>query len=95
MKLCISAFALAFGVWWGGGVFLMTWWLMGTGGAAGVPLLLDRLYLGYNVTPLGSVIGLAYGLVCGVICGGILAWLYNLFAQRLAVSAERPHRNAI
>jgi hypothetical protein len=29
MKLNTGAFALAFGVWWGGGIFIATWWLIG------------------------------------------------------------------
>jgi len=82
MKLNITAFALAFGVWWGVGIFLMTWWLLITDSVQAVPLALDRFYFGYTITPLGSVVGLAYGFVCGVICGAILAWLYNLFADR-------------
>jgi hypothetical protein len=28
MKLNIGAFAVAFGVWWGG-IFIATWWLIG------------------------------------------------------------------
>lgn len=86
MKLNIGAFALAFGIWWGGGIFLMTWWLIMTGNTSAVPMLLDSFYVGYAITPLGSVVGLAYGFVCGAICGGILAWLYNLFAARLGES---------
>jgi hypothetical protein len=29
MKFNIGAFAVAFGVWWGGGIFIATWWLIG------------------------------------------------------------------
>ena len=83
MKLNVSAFALAFGIWWGGGIFLMTWWLLATSDAPNVPMMLDSLYFGYHITPIGSVIGLAYGFVCGAICGAILAWLYNFFAERI------------
>lgn len=87
MKLNISALALAFGIWWGGGIFLMTWWLLMTGNTSAVPTLLDSFYVGYAITPLGSVIGLAYGFACGAVCGGILAWLYNLFVERFAARA--------
>jgi len=87
MKLNISAFALAFGIWWGGGIFLMTWWLLATGDGQAVPMMLDSLYVGYSITPLGSLVGLAYGFVCGAICGGILAWLYNMFCERVGVGA--------
>lgn len=83
MKLNVGAFALAFGIWWGGGVFLMTWWLLLTGDTAVAPVALDRLYIGYDISPLGSVIGLVYGVICGAICGAILAWLYNILTDRL------------
>lgn len=83
MKLNVSAFALAFGIWWGVGIFLMTWWLLMTGDTSAVPMGLDQFYLGYSVTPLGSVVGLAYGFVCGAICGAILAWLYNALVDRV------------
>lgn len=37
---------------------------------------------------IGSVIILAlYGLVDGAICGALLAWLYNLMAERRAPAA--------
>ena len=28
MKLNLGAFALAFGIWWGVGIFIATWWLI-------------------------------------------------------------------
>lgn len=88
MKLNIGAFALAFGIWWGVGVFLLTWWLIGVGSSAGEPTIMERIYVGYTVTPLGSIIGLIWGFVCGTICGGILAWLYNALAKRISFGAE-------
>lgn len=89
MKLNTGAFALAFGIWWGGGIFLLTWWLLATSAAPAVPLLLDSLYVGYTITPFGSVVGLVYGFVCGAVCGAILAWLYNFFAERVGATAPR------
>lgn len=82
MKLNIGAFALAFGIWWGGGIFIATWWLIIVGEPS-APMLLDHFYWGYSVTPLGSLVGLIWGLVCGTICGGILAWLYNVLCERI------------
>ncbi|HSM40613.1 MAG TPA: hypothetical protein VK862_07670 [Afifellaceae bacterium] len=89
MKLNLGAFALAFGIWWGGGVFLMTWWLMWTGEVSGTPMMMDLIYPGYSISTIGSLIGLAYGFVCGTISGGILAWLYNLFAEQFSTSPQR------
>lgn len=84
MKLNVRAFALAFGIWWGVGVFLGTWWVIAFGDAAGEATFLAQIYLGYAITPLGSLVGLVWGLGDGLIAGAILAWLYNLLADKLA-----------
>ena len=89
MKLNIAAFALAFGIWWGGSVFLLTWWLILIGADAGTKSLLQTAYLGYAISPLGSLVGLAWGFFDGAIGGAILAWLYNLFVQRFGSSATQ------
>jgi len=89
MKLNVSAFAVAFGIWWGIGVFIMTWWLIAAGNVTVTPMMLDQFYIGYRLTPVGSLIGLGYGLVCGGICGAILAWLYNFFAGRIGTNGSR------
>jgi len=86
MKLNIGAFALAFGIWWGVGIFIATWWLIATGGDTPAEMLIDRFYFGYSITPLGSVAGLIWGFVCGTVCGGILAWLYNVICARIGAT---------
>lgn len=87
MKLNIAAFALAFGIWWAAGVFIATWWLIFAGDETATGMLIDRFYFGYSITPLGSLIGLAWAFVCGTVCGAILAWLYNVFCARLGAAA--------
>jgi hypothetical protein len=93
MKLNIKAFALACALIWGVGLFLLTWWIIAFDGATGEPTLIGRIYRGYSISPLGSVIGLFWGLVDGVIGGALFAWLYNsfiaLFAQRCAAQATQ------
>lgn len=85
MKLSVKAFALAFGIWWGVGIFLVTWWVITVGGGAtGEPTFLGRLYLGYEISALGSVVGLVWGFADGLVGGAIFAWLYNAIAARLA-----------
>ncbi len=88
MKLNVRAFALAFAIWWGVGICALTWWVIASGGATGEPTFLGRIYIGYEITPLGSVIGLAWGFADGLVAGAIFAWLYNLIATRLFASAE-------
>jgi len=62
MELNLPAFALAFGIWWGVGVFILAWWLIWTGAEPGSESLLENWYPGYALTPIGSVIGLAWGV---------------------------------
>ncbi len=90
MKLNVSAFALAFGIWWGAGLFLLAWWIMWVVEPLGSPTFIERVYIGYEFTPVGSVIGLLWGFVDGLIGGAIVAWLYNLVAARLNSESEQP-----
>ena len=83
MKLNIRAFGLACGLVWGFGLFVLTWWIMAFDGATGEITMIGRLYRGYSITPVGSLIGLAWALVDGLIGGLIFAWFYNLLAWEL------------
>jgi hypothetical protein len=80
MKLNIKSFALTCGIFWGLGLFTLTWWLIAFGGSAGEHTFIGKVYLGYTVSPIGSVIGLAYAFVDALIGGAIFAWLYNAMA---------------
>ena len=84
MKLNIKAFALSCGILWGLGLFLLTWWFIAFNGATGEPTLIGRLYRGYTISPIGSVVGLIYAFFDALIGGAIFAWLYN----RIAGSTE-------
>jgi hypothetical protein len=81
MKLDLKAAANTLALTWGLGLFLMTWWLIAWEGASQDPIFLSKFYLGYRVSPLGSVIGLLWALLDGWIGGAVLAWLYNAFAR--------------
>lgn len=83
MKFNVRAYALTFGLWWGGGLFLLAWWMIAVGDTTGAPTLLERAYLGYRFTPLGSIVGLVWGFVDGLVSGAVFAWLYNLLGERL------------
>jgi hypothetical protein len=82
MKMNIKAFGLTCGLIWGFGVFFMTWWVMYFEGTTHDPMVLGHFYLGYDISPLGSVIGGAWGLVDGGFGGAFFAWLYNRLAGR-------------
>lgn len=89
MKLNIGAFALAFAIWWGVGIFLLTWWIIAFSGATDEPTFLGQIYLGYRVTPVGSVMGLVWGFVDALIAGAIFAWLYNVLATRIPAGTKQ------
>jgi hypothetical protein len=80
MKLNIKSFALACGILWGLGLFILTWWFIAFDGATGEPTLLGKVYRGYTVSPIGSVIGLVYAFFDALIGGAIFAGLYNKLA---------------
>ena len=77
MKFNIKAFALTCGILWGLSVFFLTWWIIVFEGVTHESLFFGRFYFGYDVSPLGSVIGLAWAFFDGLIGGAIFAWLYN------------------
>jgi hypothetical protein len=90
MKLNIKAFALAFGLIWGLGLFCLTWWIIAFDGSSSTPNFIGSLYRGYTVTPVGSLIGLAWAFPDGLVGGAIFAWLYN----KIAGSPAGPHSEA-
>ena len=81
MKLSVKAFALAFGLTWGIGLFCLTWWIIALDGATGETTIIGQVYRGFNISPIGSLIGLVWAFADGAIGGAIFAWLYNCFAS--------------
>ncbi len=84
MKLNVKAFALTFSIFWGIALFLMTWWIILFEGVTYETTLIGQVYYGYNISPMGSVIGLIWGLVDGLIAGAIFAWLYNFIVTLIS-----------
>ena len=80
MKLDVKAFAIACGLLWCVGLLLATWWIILLDGPNNDVTLIGRVYRGYEMTWLGSVIGGAWALADGLIAGAIFAWLYNKLA---------------
>jgi hypothetical protein len=88
MRLDIKTFALTCALFWGFGLFAITWWIMAFEGATGDVTFLGRVYLGYSISPMGSLVGLVWALADGLIAGAIFAWLYNTLARRVAAGSE-------
>ena len=78
MKLNVKAFGLACGLIWGLGLFFLTWWVIAFEGTTHQITMIGHLYRGYNISPMGSVIGLGWGFFDALIGGVVFAWLYNL-----------------
>ena len=88
MRLNALAFGLACGLIWGLGLFIITWWIIAFDSQQpGEATVLGQVYRGYEITTIGSIIGLVWGFFDGLIGGVIFAWLYNLLATRLGRQA--------
>ena len=87
MKLNVLAFGLTCGLIWGFGLFALTWWIIAFEGATGEVTLIGRIYRGYSISAMGSVIGLVWALADGLIGGIVFAWLYNVVSSRLGSRA--------
>ena len=75
--MSIRAFGLTTGIFGAATMFFLAWWLILTGNSDGPTTLIERVYIGYSFTPLGSLIGALYGFVDWGIACVIFAWLYN------------------
>ena len=75
--MSIRSIALTAGIFGAASMFLIAWWLILNGNAEGPTTLLERMYIGYSFTPLGSVIGALWGFIDFAIGGAIAAWLYQ------------------
>lgn len=82
MKLDAKAFAITCALVWGFGLLCLTWWIILWDGASTAPNFLSQLYRGYRVSPMGSLIGLAWALPDGFLGGLVFAWLYNGLSAR-------------
>jgi hypothetical protein len=80
IRLDVKAFAVSCGLIWGIGLFALTWWIIAFDGATREVTLIGQLYRGYNISPVGSLIGLVWATADGLIGGAIFAWLYNAIA---------------
>ncbi len=88
MKLNVKSFALTCGVLWALGLLCITWWIILFDGSTGEATLIGRVYRGYTISPIGSLIGLVWAFFDGLIGGAIFAWVYNLFVGRPSTPVE-------
>lgn len=84
MKFNIKAFALTCGLVWGFGIFFLTWWIIAFDGVTNEVTFIGRIYRGYSISPIGSLIGLLWAFFDGLIGGAMFAWLYNFISVRIS-----------
>ncbi|OIO80414.1 hypothetical protein AUJ84_03580 [Candidatus Pacearchaeota archaeon CG1_02_32_132] len=73
----VRKLALSLGLTWSLGIFVLGLAAMFWGWGTGVVILLGTLYLGYDSTFLGSIIGAVWAFVDGFVAGWLIAWIYN------------------
>ena len=79
-KLSIKGLALAFGITWALAMIILGITAMFGWGAPMVACM-GTLYIGYQSTVFGIIIGAVWGFVDAAIFGAIIAFLYNKFAK--------------
>ena len=81
-KVHALSLGLTLGIIWGLGMFLtglLATWCEAWGHK--FVEVMGSIYIGFEPTYLGSVIGLAWGFVDAFIGGLIIAWIYNCFLR--------------
>ena len=90
----VRAIALTAGIFGAVTMFILPWWLILTGNADGPVTLLERIYIGYSFTPMGSVIGAAWGFFDWAIAGAIFVGLLIASVKGYLVAANFMHLNS-
>ena len=82
MKLNVKALAVSGAILWGAVILLITWWILLWDGPSDEVTFLAKVYRGYSISFMGSLIGMLWGLMDGAIGGALLAWLYNRLSAK-------------
>jgi hypothetical protein len=80
-KCSIKGLAISLGITWGLSMLLLGW-IAVTGWGAGWVNGLSSLYVGFKPGFLGGIIGGVWGFIDGAIGGALIAFFYNLFAEK-------------
>jgi hypothetical protein len=80
--LHLKSFALAAGVSWAVGLFLLAVGVIMFNWGTLWMQLLQSTYMGYDTTPMGILAGMIWGFLDMAIGAAIFVWLYNWFLDR-------------
>lgn len=82
MGLNVKAFSLTGGLLWGLSMFILTWLGIMGYGSIDAAAIAKAYYIGYSVTPVGSVIGAVYGFFDAGIGCFLFALIYNKLIKK-------------
>ena len=80
LKLSKVGFGLALGITWGLAILLTGLIASRSGWGNAFVDVMGSVYIGFDATPVGSVIGGLFGFLDAFIAGFVIAWLYNVFS---------------
>jgi len=80
-KLDVKALGLTLGIIWSAALLIMGIAAMFFSYGNGLVRAMGSIYIGYQATILGSLIGAIWGFFDAGICGLLIAWLYNKLAK--------------
>ena len=87
MRIPIKPFTLSVAIFAGFSFFIMAWCGIALGHKGeSIPGLFGQLYIGYDYTFTGSIIGFLWGFFDWGVAGAIFAWLYNKIANKIESS---------
>jgi len=80
-KVSIKALGLSVGVVWSAGILLLGLLSTMFGWGSEIVKILSSIYMGYDSTIVGSILGGIWAFVDGCIGGVAIAWVYNKFVK--------------
>ncbi len=81
MRLKPFKLGLTLGIIWGVNIFATTWLSCLAGYGGRFLAIMMNLYPGYNVSPLGSLVGFAYGFLDLFVGGLLVGLIYNALSK--------------
>ena len=82
MKFNVRAFGLAGGILWSVYMLALTWFGILGYGSQDAASIVKAYYVGYSVSPIGSIVGAIYGFFDGAIFCVLFALIYNKLAEK-------------
>lgn len=92
MKLNVKAFALAAGILWAIGAFLLALMALWLDWGTEFVDLIGSGYVGYEASVVGAFTGAVWGFVDAAVGCAIFAWLYNLLVDKSKCTVDKKKK---